>query len=84
MEKVRHQICGALKHWALRLWIAKPKSGVLSNAVTPPGVQTRLIDNYPILLDFLITMCTKGTLHARYIAAGCLRKLSNTVPNVER
>lgn len=53
--------------------------GALSNVITPPGVQTRLIDNYPVLLEFLVLMCDKGTLHARYISAGCLRKLSNTV-----
>jgi hypothetical protein len=58
--------------------------GVLSNACTPPGVQSRLIEHYPILLDFLVAMCERGTLHARYIAAGCLRKLSNTVQNVDR
>ena len=58
--------------------------GVLSNACTPPGVQSRLIEHYPILLEFLVAMCERGTLHARYIAAGCLRKLSNTVQNVDR
>jgi len=58
--------------------------GILTNLATPQKSHASLLNKTEIMLEFLVEMCARGTLHARFLAASCLRKLSSNSVNAAK